>query len=618
MIYNIKGYEMRKNMKIRNIAIIAHVDHGKTTLVNQLLKESERYDIHQVLNDRVLDSNDIERERGITILAKNTAIIYKDYRINILDTPGHADFGGEVERIMHMVDGVLLLVDAYEGVMPQTRFVLKKALEAKLLPIVVVNKVDRQFADISRTVNEIYDLFIDLGADEHQLEFPVLYASGLQGLASYEPILQAHIRMEPILDTIIKEIPEPNQDTTTPFLFQPALIDYNDYVGRMGIGKIYQGKISVNDTINCLRLDDSIIEFRVQKIFQSMGLEKVEVETAYAGDIVSIAGLPDVHVGETFTALGHHQPLPHLHIDEPTVQMTFLTNNSPFAGQEGKHVTASKIEDRLFKETQKDVSLKANRIGNTEQWIVSGRGELHLGILIENMRREGFEFQVSRPRVIVKEVDGIKHEPYEEVQIDCPQESMGTVIEMMGDRKADLISMNQLGDYARIQYVMPSRGLIGFMTQFLTATKGYGILSHIFLEYRPMVHETVGNRRSGSLVSLNNGMTTAYAIGRLEDRGIMFVDPREKVYEGMIIGEANKDSDMVVNVTQEKQLSNMRSAGKDSTVVLKKPKQMNLEACLAYINDDELIEITPKTIRLRKQILKANERKKASYGITKA
>ena len=618
MIYNIKGYEMRKNMKIRNIAIIAHVDHGKTTLVNQLLKESERYDIHQVLNDRVLDSNDIERERGITILAKNTAIIYKDYRINILDTPGHADFGGEVERIMHMVDGVLLLVDAYEGVMPQTRFVLKKALEAKLLPIVVVNKVDRQFADISRTVNEIYDLFIDLGADEHQLEFPVLYASGLQGLASYEPILQAHIRMEPILDTIIKEIPEPNQDTTTPFLFQPALIDYNDYVGRMGIGKIYQGKISVNDTINCLRLDDSIIEFRVQKIFQSMGLEKVEVETAYAGDIVSIAGLPDVHVGETFTALGHHQPLPHLHIDEPTVQMTFLTNNSPFAGQEGKHVTASKIEDRLFKETQKDVSLKANRIGNTEQWIVSGRGELHLGILIENMRREGFEFQVSRPRVIVKEVDGIKHEPYEEVQIDCPQESMGTVIEMMGDRKADLISMNQLGDYARIQYVMPSRGLIGFMTQFLTATKGYGILSHIFLEYRPMVHETVGNRRSGSLVSLNNGMTTAYAIGRLEDRGIMFVDPREKVYEGMIIGEANKDSDMVVNVTQEKQLSNMRSAGKDSTVVLKKPKQMNLEACLAYINDDELIEITPKTIRLRKQILKANERKKASYGTTKA
>jgi GTP-binding protein len=608
MIYNIKGYEMRKNMKIRNIAIIAHVDHGKTTLVNQLLKESERYDMHQVLNDRVLDSNDIERERGITILAKNTAIIYKDYRINILDTPGHADFGGEVERIMHMVDGVLLLVDAYEGVMPQTRFVLKKALEAKLLPIVVVNKIDRQFADISRTVNEVYDLFIDLGADEHQLEFPVLYASGLQGLASYEPIL----------DTIIKEIPEPNQDSDKPFLFQPALIDYNDYVGRMGIGKIYQGQVSVNDTINCLRLDDSIIEFRVQKIFQSMGLEKVEVETAYAGDIVSIAGLPDVHVGETFTQLGHHQPLPHLHIDEPTVQMTFLTNNSPFAGQEGKHVTASKIEDRLFKETQKDVSLKANRIGNTEQWIVSGRGELHLGILIENMRREGFEFQVSRPRVIVKEIDGINHEPYEEVQIDCPQESMGTVIEMMGDRKGELISMNQLGDYARIQYIMPSRGLIGFMTQFLTATKGYGILSHIFLDYRPMVYETVGNRRSGSLVSLNQGMTTAYAIGRLEDRGIMFVEPREKVYEGMIIGEANKDSDMVVNVTQEKQLSNMRSAGKDSTVVLKKPKQMNLEACLAYINDDELIEITPKTIRLRKQILKASERKKAMYGTTKA
>ncbi len=603
-------------MDIRNIAIIAHVDHGKTTLVNQLLKESERYDQHQTLNDRVLDSNDIERERGITILAKNTAIIYKNYRINILDTPGHADFGGEVERIMHMVDGVLLLVDAYEGVMPQTRFVLKKALEAKLLPIVVVNKVDRQFADINRTVNEVYDLFIDLGADEHQLEFPVLYASGLQGLASYIPTLNPHVRMEPVLDTIIKEIPQPNQNDEESFLFQPALIDYNDYVGRMGIGKIYQGKVSVNDTVSCIRMNGSIIQFRVQKIYQSMGLEKVEVESASSGDIVSIAGLPDIHVGETICEVGQTKALPHLHIDEPTVQITFLTNNSPFAGKEGKYVTASKIDERLYKETQKDVSLKVERIGTSETWIVSGRGELHLGILIENMRREDFEFQVSRPRVIVKEIDGVKCEPYEEVQIDLPTESMGTVIEMLGDRKGDLLSMSQLGDYSRIQYVMPSRGLIGFMTQFLTATKGYGILSHIFLEYRPMVYETVGNRRSGALVSLNNGMTTAYAIGRLEDRGIMFLDTRTHVYEGMIVGEANKDTDMVVNVTQEKQLTNMRSAGKDSTVVLKKPKQMNLEACLAFINDDELIEITPKTIRLRKIYLKANERKKAYYNST--
>lgn len=601
-------------MDIRNIAIIAHVDHGKTTLVNQLLKESERYDEHQTLNDRVLDSNDIERERGITILAKNTAIIYKNYRINILDTPGHADFGGEVERIMHMVDGVLLLVDAFEGVMPQTRFVLKKALEAKLLPIVVVNKVDRQFADINKTVNEIYDLFIDLGADEHQLDFPVLYASGLQGLASYIPTLNEHVRMEPILDTIIKEIPQPNQNDEQTFLFQPALVDYNDYVGRMGIGKIYQGKVSINDTVSCIRMDGSIVQFRVQKIYQSMGIEKVEVESASSGDIVSIAGLPDVHVGETICEVGQTEALPHLHIDEPTVQITFLTNNSPFAGKEGKHVTASKIDERLYKETQKDVSLKVERLGTSEAWIVSGRGELHLGILIENMRREEFEFQVSRPRVIVKEIDGVKQEPFEEVQIDLPTESMGAVIEMLGDRRGDLISMSQLGDYSRIQYIMPSRGLIGFMTQFLTATKGYGILSHIFLDYRPMVYDTVGNRRSGALVSLNNGMTTAYAIGRLEDRGTMFLETRTSVYEGMIVGEANKDTDMVVNVTLEKQMTNMRSAGKDSTVVLKKPKQMNLEACLAFINDDELIEITPKSIRLRKTLLRANERKKAYYN----
>jgi len=604
-------------MEIRNIAIIAHVDHGKTTLVNQLLKESEKYDAHQVLGDRVLDSNDIERERGITILAKNTAIIYKDTRINILDTPGHADFGGEVERIMHMVDGVLLLVDAYEGVMPQTRFVLKKALEAHLFPIVVVNKIDREFADINKTVNEVYDLFIDLGADEHQLEFPVLYASGLHGLSSYEPKLNPHVKMQPILDTIIETLPNPNQDTSTPFVFQPALIDYNDYVGRMGIGKVYQGKIAINDMVNCLRADGSKVEFRVQKIYQSIGLDKFEVAEALAGDIVSIAGLPDIHVGETISAIGYEERMPMLHVDEPTVQMTFLTNNSPFAGKEGKHVTASKIEERLFKETQKDVSLKVERLGKSEAWIVSGRGELHLGILIENMRREGFEFQVSRPRVIIKEIDGEKCEPYEEVQVDLPTEFMGSVMEMLGERKADLVTMHQASDYSRLHYEMPSRGLIGFITQFLTATKGYGILSHIYLEYRPLINDSVGNRRTGALVSMNLGMTTAYAIGRLEDRGIMFVDPRTNVYEGMIVGEANKDTDMVVNVTQAKQLSNMRSAGKDSTVVLKKPKEMNLEACLAFINDDELIEITPKNIRLRKAILTALERKKANYQFQK-
>ncbi len=602
-------------MEIRNIAIIAHVDHGKTTLVNQLLKQSDKYDAHAELDDRVLDSNDIERERGITILAKNTAIIYNDTRINILDTPGHADFGGEVERIMHMVDGVLLLVDAFEGVMPQTRFVLKKALEAHLFPIVVVNKVDREFADINKTVNEVYDLFIDLGADDHQLEFPVLYASGLQGLSSYEPKLNPHVKMTPILDTIIEALPNPEQDYDKPFLFQPALVDYNDYVGRMGVGKIYHGSVSLNDNVACLRADGSRVEFRVQKIYQSTGLEKIEVKEAFAGDIVSIAGLPDIHVGETVCDTASTERLPLLHVDEPTVQMTFLTNNSPFAGKEGKHVTASKIEERLNKELQKDVSLKVERVGKSESWIVSGRGELHLGILIENMRREGFEFQVSRPRVIIKEVDGQKLEPYEEVQVDLPTEYMGGVMEMLGERKAELVTMHQASDYSRLNYIMPSRGLIGFATQFLTATKGYGILSHIFLDYRQMITEAVGNRRSGALISMNQGMTTAYAIGRLEDRGIMFVDPRTSVYEGMIIGESNKDTDMVVNLTQAKQLSNMRSAGKDSTVVLKKPKDMNLEACLAFINDDELIEITPQNIRLRKAILTAQERKKANYTI---
>jgi GTP-binding protein len=515
-----------------------------------------------------------------------------------------------------MVDGVLLLVDAYEGVMPQTRFVLKKALEAKLLPIVVVNKIDRKFADIQRTVNEVYDLFIDLGADEHQLDFPVLYASGLQGLANYVPTLDQSIKMDPILDTIIRSIPQPNQNQDDHLQFQPALIDYNDYVGRMGIGKIYKGTMRTNDTVSCVRLDGRIQQFRVQKILQSMGMEKIEVAEAYAGDIVSVAGLPDIHVGETITEVGYEDALPHLHIDEPTVQMTFLTNNSPFAGKEGKHVTASKIDDRLFRETQKDVSLRVERIQTSEAWTVSGRGELHLGILVENMRREGFEFQVSRPRVIVKMIDGVKHEPYEDVQIDCPSEYMGTIIEMLGDRKGDLVSMNQQRDYSRIHYIMPSRGLIGFMTQFMTATKGYGILSHIFLDYRPMVYEAVGNRRTGALISMNQSMTTAYAIGRLEDRGTMFLEPRVAVYEGMIVGESNKDTDLVVNVTMEKQLTNMRSASKDTTVVLKKARAMNLEACLAFINDDELIEITPESIRLRKAVLKANERKRAYYNET--
>ncbi|MDY3195608.1 MAG: translational GTPase TypA [Paracholeplasma sp.] len=597
-------------MDIRNIAIIAHVDHGKTTLVDELLKQSEKKNAHEAIQERAMDSNDIERERGITILAKNTAIEYKGVRINILDTPGHADFGGEVERIMKMVDAVVLVVDAYEGSMPQTRFVLKKALESGLKPIVVINKIDRAFARPTEAVNEVFDLFIELEANEAQLDFPIIYASGIKGLASYNKEFDDAVDMKPLLDTIIEYVPSPGQDVDASLQFQPALLDYNEYVGRIGIGKIIRGTIKMNQMVSCVRLDGTIKQFRVQKLFSYIGLDRIEVAEAYAGDIVAIAGLPDIYVGETVCEIGQEEALPILHIDEPTVQMTFGTNTSPFAGKEGKYVTASKIEERLYKETQKDVSLRVERLSGKEEWVVSGRGELHLGILIENMRREGFEFQVSRPQVIMIETEGVKMEPYEFVQVDCPNEVMGTVIEMLGSRKGTMESMTNHLNQSRLTYTMPSRGLIGFMTDFMTATKGYGIINHSYLEYRPVEAVEVGNRPNGSLVSLLEGMTTSYAIGRLEDRGVMFIEPRQKVYEGMIVGEANKEFDLAVNVTQEKQLTNMRSSSKDSTVVLKRPREMSLEACLEFINDDELVEITPQTIRLRKRILKTNERKK--------
>lgn len=597
-------------MEIRNVAIIAHVDHGKTTLVDELLKQSERKNAHEQIMERAMDSNDIERERGITILAKNTAIQYKGYRINILDTPGHADFGGEVERIMKMVDAVLLVVDAYEGAMPQTRFVLKKALESNVKPIVVINKVDRAFARPLESVNEVFDLFIELNANEQQLDFPIIYASGIKGLASLNHEFSDAVDMKPLLDGIIKYCPKPNQDKTSKLQFQPALLDYSDYLGRIGIGKIERGTIKVNQNVSCVRLDGTIKPFRIQKLFSFMGLNRIEVEEAYAGDIVAIAGLTDINVGETVCEVGYEEALPILHIDEPTVQMTFGTNTSPFAGKEGKFVTASKIEERLFKETQKDVSLRVERLSGKEEWMVSGRGELHLGILIENMRREQFEFQVSRPQVIIQVIDEVKHEPYEFVQVDSPNDVVGTVIEMLGARKGIMINMINHVNQTRLTYHMPSRGLIGFMTDFMTATKGYGIISHSFLEYRPIEHQEVGSRAAGALVSLNDGMTTSYAIGRLEDRGTMFIEPRTSVYEGMVVGVANKEFDLAVNVTQEKALTNMRSSSKDSTVVLKRPREMSLEACLEFINDDELVEITPKNIRLRKRILKTNERKK--------
>lgn len=597
-------------MNKRNIAIIAHVDHGKTTLVDKLLQMSGTFRDNEEIVNCVMDSNDIERERGITILAKTTAINYKDVRINILDTPGHADFGGEVERIMNMVDGVLLVVDAYEGTMPQTRFVLKKALEAGVTPIVVVNKVDKESARPKEVVDEVLDLFIELDASMEQLEFPVIYASGLAGTSSLDPDVSTQKEtMDPILDTVINHIPEPKVSEEGSLQFQPALLDYNDFVGRMGIGLVKRGTMKLNSTVSCVRLDGSVKQFRIQKIFGYLGLNKVELEEAHAGDIVAIAGLPDISVGETVCEVGKEEALPKLRIDEPTLQMTFGVNTSPFNGREGKFVTARKIEERLMKETERDVSLKVRQV-DSESWMVSGRGELHLSILIENMRREGYEMQVSKPQIITKEIDGVTCEPYEDVQIDVPEEYVGNVIEMLGTRGGNMENMENREQQVRLNYTIPSRGLIGFMTDFMTLTKGYGIINHTFKEYAPMAANTVGQRKLGVLVSMENGKATAYALGALEDRGIMFIEPGTEVYEGMIVGEGNQDKDLAVNAVKSKNLTNTRSAGKDHTVVLKRPREMSLEVCLDYINDDELVEVTPESYRLRKKILNTNERKK--------
>ena len=597
-------------MEIRNVAIIAHVDHGKTTLVNQLLEQSDTLRENQQIMDRAMDSNDIERERGITILAKTTAINYKNYRINILDTPGHADFGGEVERIMHMVDGVLLVVDAYEGTMPQTRFVLKKALEAGVKPIVAINKVDKPSTRIDEVLDEVLELFIELGADDEQLEFPVVYVSALNGTSSLEKDLstQKHT-MDPVLDMIVKYVPSPEQDVSSPLQFQPALLDYNDDVGRIGIGRIARGTIRENENVSCVRLDGTIKQFRIQKLFGFLGLKRIEVKEAHAGEIVAIAGLPDISVGETVCTVGKEEALEPLRIDEPTLQMTFSVNNSPFAGREGKFVTARKLEERLIKETQRDVSLKV-RQNDTESWIVSGRGELHLSILIENMRRQGYEMQVSKPEVIIKEIDGVLCEPYEDLQLEVPEENVGSVIEALGTRGAEMIQMTNHQNQVRLNYSIPSRGLIGFMTDYMTMTKGYGIINHTFNSYKPMADAVVGERKLGVLVSMENGKASAYGLGQLEDRGVMFIEPGCEVYEGMIVGEHTRGNDLAVNVVKGKNLTNVRASGSDHTVVLKRPRPITLEYALDYINSDELVEVTPHNIRLRKRILAYVERKK--------
>jgi GTP-binding protein len=602
---------MHARENIRNIAIIAHVDHGKTTLVDKLLQQSGTFRENEAVQERAMDSNDLERERGITILAKNTAITYKDYLINIVDTPGHADFGGEVERIMKMVDGVLLVVDAYEGCMPQTKFVLRKALEQNLTPIVVVNKIDRPAARPAEVIDEVLDLFIELGANDDQLDFPVVYASALNGTSSMDPDKQDS-NMEALYNTIVEHIPAPTENVNEPLQFLVTLMDYNEYLGRIAVGRVNRGVVRQGQPVAVMMRDGSTKTARVEKLFGFQGLKRIETEEAGAGDIVAIAGIKDINIGETIADPNKPEAMPVLKIDEPTLQMTFLVNNSPFAGREGKWVTSRKLRERLLKELETDVSLRVEDTDSPDAFIVSGRGELHLGILIENMRREGYEMQVSKPEVIVKEIDGQRMEPIERLLIDVPEESMGAVMESLGSRKAEMVNMINNGTgQVRLEFLIPARGLIGYSTHFLTLTRGYGVMNHAFDSYGPVVGGQVGGRHQGVLISTETGTSTFYGMLGVEDRGTLFVEPGTEIYEGMIVGEHTRDNDIVVNICKEKQLTNVRSATKDETVKLKTPVIFSLEQALEYLNDDEYCEITPKSIRLRKKILNKSERERA-------
>ncbi|WP_226038179.1 translational GTPase TypA [Aquibacillus saliphilus] len=603
---------MQLREDIRNIAIIAHVDHGKTTLVDQLLRYSGTFRANEHVDDRAMDSNDLEKERGITILAKNTAIEYKDTHINIMDTPGHADFGGEVERIMKMVDGVLLVVDAYEGCMPQTRFVLKKALEQKLNPVVVLNKIDRPSARPQQVIDEVLDLFIELGADDSQLEFPVVYASALNGTSGNEPEEQEE-SMEAVFETIMENIPAPFDTSEEPLQFQITLLDYNEYLGRVGIGRIFRGSIKVGQQVSLMKKDGSVKNFRISKLFGFIGLKRIEIQEAQAGDIIALAGLEDINVGETVCPTDHQEALPILRIDEPTLQMTFVVNNSPFAGREGKYITSRRIEERLMTQLETDVSLRVDPTSSPDAWTVSGRGELHLSILVENMRREGYEIQLSKPQVIIKEIDGVRCEPVERVQVDVPEDHTGAVMESLGARKGEMVDMvNQGNGQVRMEFKVPSRGLIGYSTEFMTQTRGYGIINHTFDKYEPLAQGQVGGRQRGVLVAMEQGKASTYGIMGLEDRGTIFVEPGTEVYAGMIVGEHNRENDLTVNITKEKHLTNVRSANKDQTSTIRKTRSLTLEESIEYLNDDEYCEVTPESIRIRKKILNHNEREKAA------
>ncbi len=596
---------MFTNSKLRNVAIIAHVDHGKTTLVDAMLKQSHVFRANQQVEERVMDSNTLERERGITILSKNTAIMYKGVKINIVDTPGHADFGGEVERVLNMVDGVLLLVDASEGPMPQTKYVLRKALEQGLKPIVVINKIDRPDRRIDDVYDEVLELFMELGADDDQLDFPVVYAIARDGIAKLELDDESN-SLEPLMDLLVKEIPAPQGDVDGPLQMMVTTLDADEYVGRVAIGRIMRGKVKEGQNVVVISGDGETKE-RIGKVYIYQGLNRVEVPEAELGEIVALTGLPSASIGHTVADAENPEALPAINIDEPTLSMTFGVNTSPFAGREGQFVTSRHLRDRLFKETETNVSLRVEETDSPDTFKVSGRGELHISILIETMRREGYELQIGKPEVIYKEINGQLCEPIENLTIEVPQEFMGTVMESLGTRKAELSNMTELKGYLRLEFTIPARGLIGFRSEFLTNTKGNGIMNHVFRGYAPYKGDIPGRSR-GSLVAFEQGETTPYGIYTLQDRGTMFISPNQMVYEGMIIGENSRELDMDVNPCKKKNVSNMRSSSSDEAIRLTPPRILSLEQALEYINKDEMVEVTPESIRLRKTILDKSQR----------
>ncbi len=594
---------------IRNIAVIAHVDHGKTTLVDGLLSQSGTFSEREKVDERVMDSNDLERERGITILSKNTAIYYKDTKINIIDTPGHADFGGEVERVLKMVDGVLLLVDAQEGVMPQTKFVVKKALSFGICPIVVVNKIDKPAAEPDRVVDEVFDLFVAMGASDKQLDFPVVYAVARDGYAM-KSLDDEKKNLEPLFETILEHVPSPSGSVDEPLQMQIFTLDYDNYVGKIGIARVFNGSVKKNESVLLMKSDGSKENGRITKLIGFLGLARTEIENAYAGDIVAIAGFSAMDVGDSVVDPINPMPLDPMHLEEPTMSVYFAVNDSPLAGLEGKHVTANKLKDRLLKEMQTNIAMKCEEMGEGK-FKVSGRGELQITILAENLRREGFEFSISRPEVIIKEENGVKCEPFEHLVIDTPQDFSGAIIERLGKRKAEMKAMNPMSDgYTRLEFEIPARGLIGYRSEFLTDTKGEGVMNHSFLEFRPF-SGSVESRKNGALISMENGEATAFSLFNIQERGTLFINPQTKVYVGMVIGEHSRDNDLDVNPIKSKHLTNMRASGSDDAIKLTPPRTMVLERALEWIEEDEILEVTPLNLRIRKKILDPNMRKRA-------